>query len=103
VRGASAASSSGPSYTSSSVDASGEGDLIVTAVEMYSSDGTWSPTSPTLGAAETNAPSSMDDVAIQYRIASGAGPSSTSGSWQGSWTNWIAVTAAYRPTTGSCM
>jgi hypothetical protein len=93
---ADAASGSGTSYASSVVAASGANELIVTALEMFTSDGTWSPTAPTLMAADISASSSHDDVSINYLTASSPGPYSTLGSWQGTGNVWVAVSASYR-------
>lgn len=87
-------------YTSSAVPADA-GDLVVSAVEMYTSDGDWTPTPPTLEAASTNAPSSLDEVDLHYVIAKSAGFLATSATWAGTSERWCAATAVFRP-SGSC-
>jgi hypothetical protein len=99
---AATASGAGTSYVSGSVAASGPNELIVTAVEMFTSAGAWAPTPPTLSAGDTNAPASSDDVAVDYRIASSANSYSTSGSWRGAGDRWIAVSASYKPAATAC-
>jgi hypothetical protein len=96
------ASDNGTTYTSGAVDAHASGELILTALEMYTADGAWSPVAPTLQAAESNAPSSSDDVAIDYRIAADGGSYTTAGAWRGTGNRWISVSASYRPKAASC-
>lgn len=85
-----------PPYTSSAV-AANPGDLVISAVEMYTSDGDWKPTAPTLEAASTNAPKSLDEVDLHYLIAASAGALATSATWSGAGEQWCAATAVFPP------
>lgn len=89
-------------YESTPITTTASDTLVVSAVEMFASDGVWQPMSPTLEGAQNVARRAQDCLAIHYRVETSPGTFTTAASWTGSKHDWSAATVLFEGANRVC-